>query len=110
MTIPGAGTSLADIHAAFAEDVTYTGAGLTDETLAAVVSDVAADDFMGSGDGLRRKSFEIRFAAFGDAGATGDPEKDDLIADGDGTDWRVIEPVRRADIEAWVLTVEEEAP
>ena len=110
MPIPGEEAALADIHSVFAQEVLYTGGGLTDEAIAAVESDDAAADFMGTGDGLRSRSYEIRFAAWTAAGALGEPEKDDLLTDAEGAVWTVIDPVRRSDIAAWVLMVEEYEP
>lgn len=93
-SIPGTDDDLAAIHAAFAEDVTYTGAGLDGATVSAVVSDETLE-------GFERKSFEIRFEALPE-----DPEKGDTIVDGDGVEWRSVDIERRDAVDAWGIFVE----
>ena len=103
MVSPVTAEELAAIHAEFAEDVTYTGAGLDGETIAAVPSNVAAEPFQHAGDGLRTRFFEVMKAVL-----PGRPEGGDVIVDADGIQWRVIERQDRADVLAWVLIVEED--
>lgn len=47
------------IRAAFGIPVSYTGAGLSAAPLRAIKADVAAPDFQGAGQTLRRISFEV---------------------------------------------------
>ena len=101
MSIPGADEDLAEIHAAFAEEVIYTGAGLTAGAVAAIPRDVDASGFMGSAGSVRTKSFEIQQAEFTDA-----PAAWDELVTADGTIWRVTEAQRRDDVGAWILVVE----
>jgi hypothetical protein len=98
----------AEIHAAYAEDepVRYTGAGLTNEPLAAVKYDVPAEAFQGPGNTLRQVTFEILQAALPQ-----DPAKGNMIVenDGSGQGWRVNDITRRDDVFAWHLVVEKTA-
>ena len=103
MATPITAEELAEIHAEFAEDVTYTGAGLDGDTIGAVPFNIPADQFQHAGDDLRTRSFEIMKSALPDR-----PETGDVIVDGDGMKWRVIERQNRADVLAWVLIVEED--
>lgn len=91
----------ADIHAALADPVIYNGAGLTNEEIDAIKSDVEAGEFQGAGNTLRQVSFEVRQSALLE-----DPAKGDTIAE-DGNNWKVNEIIRRDDIGAWWLIVEE---
>ncbi|MBP6031258.1 MAG: hypothetical protein KA533_07505 [Sphingobium sp.] len=91
---------LAAIHAAFADPVVYTGAGLTAAPLTAICSDVPADAFLGAGATARHISFEFRASDLPSA-----PGKGDIIVH-DGVNWSVIDIVRRRDIAAWSLSVE----
>lgn len=91
---------LAAIHAAFADPVIYTGAGLSAAPITAVFSDVPADAFLGAGASARHISFELRASDLPSA-----PGKGDLIVH-DGVTWSVIDIVRRRDIAAWSLSVE----
>ena len=97
--IPGAAADAAAIHAAFASDVVYTGAGLTAGTVSAVRSDAPGDAFMGPGETVRTVSFEFQQSSF-----SGVPAKGDTINDGDA--WTVIDITRRNDVNAWVMIVE----
>lgn len=92
--IPGTADDLAAIHDAFAEDVTYTGAGLSGVTVSAVVNDVSEP-------GYEKKSFEIRFSALPEG-----PGKGDTIEDSAGDVWAVTDVDRRNDIDAWEIFVE----
>lgn len=91
----------ADIHAAFADTVTYSGAGLTNAPIAAVKSDIAAEAFQGPGNTLREVSFEVLKSALPQA-----PAKGNTIVH-DGTAWKVNEIRSRDDVAAWTLIVEE---
>lgn len=99
--MPWASDEAADIHAALAETVTYNGAGLTNAPIAAVKSDVPADDFSGSGRTLRQVSFEVRQSALPQA-----PAKGNTIVH-DAKSWKVNDITRRDDIGGWLLIVEE---
>ncbi len=99
----------ADIHAAFADPVIYTGAGLDGATIAAIKHDDAAAAFPGGGSTARHVWFEVRQAHLPDR-----PGKGNLIvhADpmtGETTRWSVIDRKRRDDIGGWDLTVEKAA-
>ncbi len=102
MAPPVNAEELAAIHAEFAEDITYVGAGVDGETIAAVPSNLPAESFMHAGDGLRTRSFEILYSDL-----PGRPETDDTIVETNGAHWRVIERQDRDDVLAWVLIVEE---
>lgn len=103
---PAAANAAAAIHAAFREElpVRYTGAGVTNRSVAAVKVDIAADSFQGPGKTLRQISFEVQQCALPEP-----PGKGNRIVelDGDGTVWRVIDITRRDDVGAWVLIVEQ---
>lgn len=94
---------LAAIHAEFAEDVTYVGAGVDGEQVAAVPSNVSADAFMHAGDGIRTRSFEVLYSSL-----PGQPQTGDTIIETNGHQWRVTERQDRDDVLAWVLIVEED--
>jgi hypothetical protein len=94
---------IAAIHAAFAEPVAYTGAGLGGATIAAIKSDEAGDPFQGPGSTVRKISFEVLQAAL-----PGTPAKGNIIVHA-GTSWRVIDITRRDDVAAWALIVERAA-
>lgn len=95
-----AGDSAAAIHAAFADPVTYTGAGLTNGGITAIFSDVDGAEFMGPGQSARHISFEIQKADL-----PGLPAKGDIIVHDSGS-WKVIERSNHRDVDAWVLSVE----
>lgn len=101
--IPGADGAAARLHARMAKPVTYTGAGLTGGSVAAIKSDVAAASFQGNGESLREVSFEIRKAALPE-----EPGEGDLITESNGAGriWSVIDIAERDDVDAWKLTVE----
>jgi hypothetical protein len=94
---------IAAIHAAFAEPVTYTGAGLAGATIAAIKSDEPGDPFQGPGSTVRKIGFEVRQAVLPAA-----PAKGNIIVHA-GTSWRVIDITRRDDVAAWGLIVERAA-
>lgn len=98
--IPGAGAEAAAIHSAFAVSVTYTGGGLSGETVDAVPIDIAAEPFLGGGSSARTRTFEIREASF-----SSDPANNDIVVDAEGS-WRVIDVTRHRGIEAWHLSAE----
>lgn len=50
---------------------------------------------------FRRVRFEIRKSEI-----SGAPEKDDVIEDGDGTEWAIIEVLDQPEVGSWMLTVE----
>jgi hypothetical protein len=89
----------ADIHAEFAEPVSYTGAGLVGGAVLAVRFDVGADPFQGAGETMRQVSYEVRQADLPER-----PRKGDGIDDATGS-WNVSEVVRRDDVGAWRLIV-----
>lgn len=99
--VPGEEAELAAIHAEFAGEVLYSGAGLDGDPVHAVMSETPADAFTGPGETLREISFEIPFSALSE-----DPDKGDMLLETDGTEWRVIDVTRRRDINAWVLIAE----
>jgi len=101
--LPGGAAALADIHAAFAAPVRYTGAGLSAGQVQAVRSDRPADSFQGPGGTLREVGFEIRAAQLPQ-----EPDKGDELVenDGSGPAWRVVDITRRDDVDAWHLIVE----
>lgn len=92
--------ALAAIHGAFADPITYTGAGLTEGAITAVYSDVAADPFGPTKAAERHVTFEIPAALL-----PSDPDKGNLIVHSTGN-WSVIDVVKRRDIGCWVLGVE----
>lgn len=98
--MPDFSGDIGDIHAAFADPVTYTGAGLAAGAMTAVYSEFAAPDFMGPGNTARRIWFEVQIVDLPEA-----PAKGDVIVHKDVA-WRVIDMVRRDDIGAYDLTVE----
>lgn len=97
--LPGGEGAAASIHAAFAREVTYTGAGLSAEPIPAVRTQGEAPAHYGDGT-LRTRGYELR-----KANLAGDPRKGDLLVDG-GTDYAVIEAEDRDDVDAWVVWVE----
>lgn len=101
--VPGMDAEAAAIHAAFAEPVRYTGAGVTDAPIAAVRSDDAAAAFQGPGMSARQKWFEIRYADLPNRPANGEQLVD---ANGAGASFRVIEVEDHDDIDAWWVFVE----
>lgn len=102
--LPGGDGAVAAIHAAFAKPVRYTGAGLAAGQVQAVRSDSAADAFHGPGETLRVVSFEILAGQLPQ-----EPDKGDLLVDRDGAGdtWLVLDATWRADVDAWVLIVEQ---
>lgn len=101
MALPVA--DLAAIHAAFADPVIYTGAGLSAAPITAIISDVSADAFLGAGASARHISFEVQ-----ESDLPSPPGKGDLIVH-EGVSWSVIDIVRRRDVAAWSLSVEKAA-
>lgn len=99
MTGPWA-AGLAAIDAVFAAPVVYTGAGLAGATIAAVRSEIPADEFAGFNGKKRRTSFEIAKTLLPAL-----PSKADTIVDL-GITWRVIDINDRSDIGRWQLWVE----
>lgn len=93
----------ADIHAAFADQVRYTGAGLTNASIAAVKYDEDGEPFQGGGNTLRKVTFEVLRSALPQAPVKGNTIVED---DGAGQSWRVNDITRRNDIAAWQLVVE----
>lgn len=94
---------LADIHAAFAGAVLYTGGGLSAASVSAVPFEDPAPDFQGAGRSARRRWYEIEQGSLPDR-----PARGDLIVDGVNS-WSVIEVVLRDDIGAYELSVERSA-
>lgn len=92
--------ALAAMRDVLGEEVRYSGAGLSDDPVIAIRSDVPADEFQGPGATARRVSYEIARSALPQR-----PGKSDLIVDGDDQ-WRVNDVTERRDVDAWVLTVE----
>lgn len=91
---------LADIHAAFAEMVLYTGAGLSAGSVAAIAYQDSAPDFQGGGRSVQHVWFEVQQDALPEA-----PARGDVIEKG-GEHWSVIDVVDRAEVGAWQLSVE----
>lgn len=91
---------LAAIHTAFARPVTFTGGGVTNAAIGAVLSVKPAPAFLGPGQTIRQRTYEIR-----KADVAQQPVKGATLVD-EGTSWRVIEVTDRADVEAWLLGVE----
>ena len=101
--VPGTADDLADIHAAFAIDVLFTGGALTAAPITAIPSDMPADPFQGGGQTARMQQFEIR-----KADVPAKPVQGDEIEEADsGQIWTVIEAADRRDVDAWQVTVEE---
>jgi len=98
--MPNFSGEIADIHAAFADPVTYTGAGLAAGAITAVYSEMQAPDFMGPGNTARRTWFEVRVVDLPEYPAKGDVIMHNAI------EWRVIDIVRRDDLSLYELTVE----
>ncbi len=97
--------ALAAIRAVYARPVHYTGAGVVDQEMMAIKSDTAASPFQGLEGRSREVNFEIARLAL-----PGEPDKQNLIVDGDGRRWSVIDIDERLDIAAWVMFVEEAPP
>lgn len=95
------------IHAAFADPITYDGAGLSAEPISATKCDSAGEAYQGLGATLRHIWFEVRKADLPQ-----EPGRDTIIhtdrMTGVTTTWTVIDKVSRDDIGAWELTVEEQ--
>lgn len=100
--IPGADSSAAAIHAAFAKWARYTGAGLASGRIMAVRSHLPADEFMGGGS-VRELCFELRKADL-----PGDPANGDVLIENDGAGpiHNVIEVIDRDDVDGWLVKVE----
>lgn len=97
--------ALAAIDAAFAVDIVYDGAGLTDASLTAIKSDVDASEFPGPGNTLRQISFEVPLA---DLPAL--PRKGNTIVEVDtGATWEVDDITALSEIGKWRLIVVEAA-
>jgi hypothetical protein len=92
--------ALAAIHAAFAEPVVYSGAGLDEAAITAVPTEAAADAYQGPGATTRKQAFEVPFSFL-----PSDPSKTDTLVH-DGLRWRVNDITRRDDVAAWLLVVE----
>jgi hypothetical protein len=96
-------TAAADIHAAFGEPITYTGAGLTDAEIIAIRSDTAALPFDGPGNTLRQVSYEVQKSDLPER-----PRLGNTISDATGI-WSVNDITERTDVAAWVLIVDRAA-
>lgn len=93
--------ALAAIHAAFADPITYDGAGLDAGEITAVFSEMEAGQFMGPGKTAKRVVFEVQFEDL-----PGAPAKGDTIVHETGS-WTVIDIDPRRDVQAYWLSVEE---
>ena len=90
----------ASIHAAFAEPILYSGAGLSDAEITAVPSDLAAPAFEGAGSTLRTLTFEIPKSLLPLR-----PRKGDQIRW--NSDAYIVDDItERTDVFAWVLGVQ----
>ncbi|WHO37874.1 hypothetical protein PMI04_015035 [Sphingobium sp. AP49] len=96
----------ADLHQAFADPITYTGAGLNGATITGTKYDVAGDLFQGAGSTARRVWFEIQQGDLPQAPAKRNGVRHTDPMTGITTDWSVIDIARRDDIGAFDLTVE----
>lgn len=96
---PGSDEFAADIHAAFAQPITYKPRGGALQQVTAVYSDSAAPNFDGMGATLRTIRWEVRQSDITD------PELDAEIS-AEGKTWRVVDITRRDDVGAWELIVE----
>lgn len=97
---PGSDAFAAEIHAAFAQPITYKPHGGALQQLAAVYSDGAAPNFDGMGASLRTIRWEVRQAD------VAEPELGAEIS-ANGKTWRVVDITRRDDVGAWELIVEQ---
>lgn len=97
----------ADLHAAFADPILYTGAGLNGASITGTKYDVAGAAFQGDGETARHVWFEIQ-----QHDLPQEPGRDKIVhldpMTGQTTVWRVTDKKRRDDIGAWDLTVEAE--
>ncbi len=93
--------ALAQIRALYEEIVTYTGAGLSGETVGAIPSDTSAPSFQGPGATLRSLTFEIAYSSLPER-----PRKGNVIGGYAGNDWTVDDITERDDLGAWVLGVQ----
>lgn len=94
--------ALAAIRTVYARSVIYTGAGLDQVAVMAVKSDTDGSAYQGIDGRSRQVNFEIASASF-----TALPDNGNIIVDGDGLRWRVIDTSLRREVAAWVLFVEE---
>ena len=94
--------ALAAIRAAFEEEVTYTGAGLTAAPIMAIFTDAAGLAFLGPGSTVRQTNFEIAQSALPQR-----PRKGNIIVQESGKRWKANDITQRDDVEAWVIIVEE---
>jgi len=89
-----------DIHAAFADPVTYTGAGLVAAAITAVYFEEPAPAFQGAGATARRVWFEVRISDLPE-----EPARGDVIMH-NGLEWRVNDFVRVEDLGHFQMNVE----
>lgn len=91
--------ALADIHAAFAQPVTWRQDG-TIVDVSAVLFNGHGDDPIGVGMSVRRRGYEVRKADL-----PFDPRSGDNITDS-GQQWRVIDVMEYDEAAAWRVHVE----
>lgn len=102
--LPGGDGAAAAIHARFAKPVRYTGAGLVNQSVAAVRTHRAGRSF-DLGNTIRELWFELR-----KADVVLEPANGDLLVENDGAGARrvVIEVTDRDEVDAWLVKVEAE--
>lgn len=99
-------TAASGIHAAAADPIIYTGAGLDGAGITGTKYDVPADAFQGAGSTARRVWFEVRQGDLPQAPGKKNSIRHTDQMTGATTLWSVIDITRRDDIGAWDLTVE----
>lgn len=90
---------LADIHAAFAEPITWQ----QDSTIVSVTAvpfDAGGDDQIGVGMSVRQRGYEVQLADL-----PFEPRNGDIITD-NGRSWRVIDAMEYEEACAWRVQVE----
>lgn len=100
--VPGADASVIALHAAFAKQVKYTGAGVDNRTILAVRTHAKAPVFMEDQQTVRMVSFEILKSALPQKPAKGD---DIVQNNGAGPAWVVNEVGDSDEVDAWVAFV-----
>lgn len=95
---------MAAIRATYGAPVRYTGAGLADEPVTAIRSDMMAAAYEGAEGRPGSISFEIDKSALPEQ-----PRKKNTIIEASGKRWSVIDRGENTEVDAWVLYVEESA-
>jgi hypothetical protein len=103
--LPHEEAAAAAIRRVYERPVQYTGAGLVSATVSAIRADTPGSDYQGYEGRSRSVCFEVFKTDL-----PGEPDKGDLIVEGSGTRWSVIDRDENDDVGAWVLFVEQAPP